>query len=61
MWSPNHPVFNRNGDKIVAALNLLEGDYVWSNELEQIKPILIEVLKRNDDTSILLASILERE
>lgn len=43
------------------AVNLLEGDYVWSKDFEQIKPTLIEVLKKRDRTAIVLAEILERE
>lgn len=43
------------------AINLLEGDYVWSRDFEQMKPILLEVLERKDQTAVMLAEILERE
>jgi hypothetical protein len=43
------------------AINLLEGDYVWSKDFEQMKPVLLNVLNKRDSTAILLAEILERE
>lgn len=43
------------------ALNLLKGDYVWSSDFEEIKPVLIEILEQGNETSLLLAQILERE
>jgi hypothetical protein len=43
------------------AVNLLQGDYVWSKDFNNIKPVLLEVLARKDATAILLAEILERE
>lgn len=48
-------------DLVNKAINLLKSDYVWSNEFEQIKPVLLEVLLRYDATSITLATILMRE
>lgn len=62
-YDPNHPVWGdkKRGQQIVDALKLLEGDYEWSADFQKVKPALIAVLKRNDETSTVLASILERE
>jgi hypothetical protein len=43
------------------AINLLKSDYVWSEDFEQIKPVLLSVLVKYDETSIVLATILMRE
>jgi hypothetical protein len=62
-YSKNHPIWGdkKRGQQIVDAINLLEGDYVWSADFNKLKPLLIQILKRNDATSTVLASILERE
>ena len=58
-----HPVWGdkKRGQQIIDAINLLQGDFEWSSDFNKIKPVLLEVLKRNDATSTLLAGILERE
>lgn len=43
------------------AIKLLQSDYVWSRDFNQIKPSLIEVLEKKDRTAVVLAEILERE
>lgn len=43
------------------ALTLLRSDLVWSNDFEQIKPILIQVLAQYNETSIMLARLLLEE
>lgn len=62
-YDSHHPIWGdkKRGQQIIDAIQLLEGDYVWSSDFNKIKPVLLSVLKRNDETSTLLASILERE
>ncbi len=43
------------------AINLLTGDYVWSDDLNKIKPTLIQILQQYDSASILWAQRLMRE
>jgi len=45
---------------VAKARNLLAGDYVWSSDLNKIKPLLIEILDKKDETSIKLAQIIMR-
>jgi hypothetical protein len=43
------------------AITLLRSNLVWSQDFEELKPILIQVLAQYNETSILLAKILLEE
>jgi len=43
------------------AITLLRSNLVWSQDFEEVKPILIQVLAQYNETSILLAKILLEE
>lgn len=62
MPGPNPPYQrgNRMSD-IEKAKQLLTSDYVWSQEFNEIKPVLMLVLMKKDSTAELLAKILLRD
>jgi hypothetical protein len=47
-------------NKIEQAKKLLTDDYVWSQEFNEIKPVLMMVLVKGGSTADLLAEILVR-
>lgn len=51
---------NTTTELIQNAINLLTGDYIWSSDMNAIKPVLLDILKQYDQTSIVLAQILMR-